>query len=98
MKKITKLIVAAFMLTANTVSAQEQQVPNIPIDPQVRVGKLENGLTYYIRHNEEPKDRQTSTLPRKLALLSKQKDKRDWLTSWNTCVLTEQKNSPEIAL
>ena len=55
MKKITKLIVAAFMLTANTVSAQEQQVPNIPIDPQVRVGKLENGLTYYIRHNEEPK-------------------------------------------
>ena len=55
MKKFVMLIVAAFMLTANTVSAQEQQVPNIPIDPQVRVGKLENGLTYYIRHNEEPK-------------------------------------------
>lgn len=55
MKKIVMLIVAAFMLAANTVSAQEQQVPNIPIDPQVRVGKLENGLTYYIRHNEEPK-------------------------------------------
>ncbi len=55
MKKFVMLIVAAFMLAANTVSAQEQQVPNIPIDPQVRVGKLENGLTYYIRHNEEPK-------------------------------------------
>lgn len=55
MKKIVMLIVAAFMLAANTVSAQEQQVPNIPIDPQVRIGKLENGLTYYIRHNEEPK-------------------------------------------
>ena len=45
MKKIVMLIVAAFMLAANTVSAQEQQVPNIPIDPQVRVGKLENGRT-----------------------------------------------------
>ena len=29
----------------------------IPLDPKVRTGKLENGLTYYIRHNEEPKKR-----------------------------------------
>ncbi len=28
---------------------------NIAIDPDVRVGKLENSLTYYIRHNERPK-------------------------------------------
>lgn len=26
----------------------------LPIDPQVRIGKLENGLTYYIRANEKP--------------------------------------------
>ena len=36
----------------NFVSAQ--QMPPIPVDPQVRIGQLENGLTYYIRHNEEP--------------------------------------------
>ncbi|TAJ14133.1 insulinase family protein [Marinilabiliaceae bacterium JC017] len=29
----------------------------VPVDPQVRMGVLENGLTYYIRHNEEPKER-----------------------------------------
>lgn len=29
----------------------------IPLDPAVRTGKLSNGFTYYIRHNEEPKDR-----------------------------------------
>jgi zinc protease len=29
----------------------------LPMDPNVRHGKLENGLTYYVRHNEEPKDR-----------------------------------------
>lgn len=28
-----------------------------PIDPAARIGKLDNGMTYYIRHNEEPKER-----------------------------------------
>lgn len=29
----------------------------IPLDPAVRTGKLSNGFAYYIRHNEEPKNR-----------------------------------------
>ena len=29
----------------------------LPLSPSVRTGKLPNGFTYYIRHNEEPKDR-----------------------------------------
>ena len=29
----------------------------IPIDPNVRTGKLENGLTYYIRNNGKPEDK-----------------------------------------
>lgn len=29
----------------------------IPLDPQIRTGVLENGITYYIRHNEQPKER-----------------------------------------
>ena len=29
----------------------------VPVDPNVRYGKLENGLTYYIRKNTEPKQR-----------------------------------------
>ena len=29
-------------------------MPPIPVDPEVRMGKLDNGLTYYIRHNEYP--------------------------------------------
>ena len=27
----------------------------IPVDPEVRMGRLENGLTYYVRHNDKPK-------------------------------------------
>ncbi|MCL2683593.1 MAG: insulinase family protein, partial [Bacteroidales bacterium] len=30
---------------------------NLPTDPKVRTGKLDNGLTYYIRQNELPKGR-----------------------------------------
>lgn len=29
----------------------------LPTDPKVLIGKLPNGMTYYLRHNEEPKDR-----------------------------------------
>jgi len=41
------------------VSAQSSYNPDekLPLDPTVRYGKLENGLTYYVKHNEEPKDR-----------------------------------------
>ena len=34
-----------------------QQPTPVPIDSAVRVGHLDNGLTYYIRHNEYPKQR-----------------------------------------
>ena len=49
------LSVAMTALTTLTLSAQ--QMPPLPIDPKVRFGKLDNGLTYYIRHNEQPKQR-----------------------------------------
>jgi zinc protease len=31
--------------------------PTLPLDSVVRAGKLANGLTYFIRHNEELKNR-----------------------------------------
>lgn len=52
MKRFFIISVIAMMAFTN-VKAQE--VPALPIDPQVRIGQLDNGLTYYIRHNEEPK-------------------------------------------
>lgn len=33
------------------------QMEQLPLDPKVKSGVLPNGLTYYIMHNEEPKDR-----------------------------------------
>ena len=53
MRKLVLLVSA--LLCAVFIGNAQQQVPELPIDPAVRYGKLDNGLTYYIRHNEEPK-------------------------------------------
>jgi len=54
MKRI--FLFAAMAATALTMSAQ-MQIETLPVDSAVRVGHLDNGLTYYIRHNELPKQR-----------------------------------------
>ena len=51
-----KLILSTLVLALSIVAMAQQPQP-LPIDSAVRVGKLENGLTYYIRHNEYPKHR-----------------------------------------
>ncbi len=56
MKKITSLI-AIFVLAISMSWAQSPADIKVPFDEQTRVGKLENGLTYYIRHNEKPENR-----------------------------------------
>ncbi len=43
------LFAAALLLLGVVAQAQ-----SLPVDPDVRKGKLENGLTYYIRHNNYP--------------------------------------------
>ena len=56
MKRFTFTIIAAF--AALCMSAQENPMMKpLPCDPAVKIGKLENGLTYYIRHNELPAKR-----------------------------------------
>lgn len=52
----TKMILAALAISfAAALQAQEPQP--MPLDTNVRYGRLDNGLTYYIRHNEQPKQR-----------------------------------------
>jgi len=46
---------------ASTKISQPPPTPDlsvpIPLDPRVRVGVLENGLTYYIQKNKKPENR-----------------------------------------
>ena len=54
--KLRNLCVAVLTLIG-TMTMMAQQMPPIPVDPDVRTGKLDNGLTYYIRHNAWPEQR-----------------------------------------
>lgn len=50
------LIISCLALSVSALFAQGQ-LQQLPNDPAVKVGKLENGLTYYIRHNDKPAGR-----------------------------------------
>lgn len=50
-----KRLILGTLVLALGITASAQQP--LPIDSAVRVGHLDNGLTYYIRHNEYPKQR-----------------------------------------
>ncbi len=52
-----KRFVVLALVAIGIVSLYAQELQPTPIDSAVRYGKLENGLTYYIRHNENPKQR-----------------------------------------
>ncbi len=52
-----KRVFFSTLVLALSLTMAAQQPQPLPIDSAVRVGKLENGLTYYIRHNEYPKQR-----------------------------------------
>ncbi|HNT93090.1 MAG TPA: insulinase family protein [Bacteroidales bacterium] len=55
MKKI--ILASLLVLSALLIKAAPPQGEQVPVDPDYRIGKLDNGLTYYIRHNTEPAGR-----------------------------------------
>jgi len=48
-------MLAVAVFAAGSAMAQFDPMQPIPADKEVRTGRLDNGLTYYIRHNEKPK-------------------------------------------
>lgn len=58
------------------IAALAQQEPTIPIDSKVRIGKLDNGLTYYIRHNEEPKGQANFYIAQKVGSILEEEEQR----------------------
>jgi zinc protease len=57
MIKFRLLLIIASMQLSGMAFSQNDLNQQVPVDPAVRIGKLANGMTYYIRHNEEPKER-----------------------------------------
>lgn len=69
------MLVAAVMVLA-TAQGRAQQMPPIPVDDQVRIGQLPNGLTYYIRHNENPKGQADFYIAQKVGSILEEENQR----------------------
>ena len=73
MKRLTLTLVA--MLALSTMMLAQQAMP-LPFDQNVRRGKLENGLTYYIRHNEKPAQRANFYIAQKVGSILEEDDQQ----------------------
>jgi len=77
MNKFLRLFSLVVLAAASTSMAVAQmQMPPIPVDPDVRIGKLDNGFTYYIRHNEWPEQRAEFYIAQKVGSLQEDDNQR----------------------
>lgn len=77
MRRIMRLAfvaIAGFACMPAVVRAQ--QMPPVPVDKEVRIGKLDNGLTYYIRHNEYPKNQVDFYIAQKVGSILEEDNQR----------------------
>ena len=58
------------------VCAATMMAQPIPTDPDVRIGKLDNGMTYYIRHNAWPEQRAEFYIAQRVGSIQENDDQR----------------------
>lgn len=83
MKNIFKVYISAVLailisvpgiVAAQTATKAASEV--IPLDPAIKIGKLPNGFTYYIRKNVEPKNRVQLYLANKVGSILENEDQQ----------------------
>lgn len=72
MKKLFMMI--AMLICASAMMAQ--MMPEVPMDPDVKKGKLDNGLTYYVRKNAYPEKRVNFYIAQKVGSLQEEEAQR----------------------
>ena len=76
--KIKNLFAIAVLALSAVVPslAQGFQMPPIPVDKAVRIGKLPNGLTYYVRQNGYPEKRVNFYIAQRVGSIQENDDQR----------------------
>ena len=72
---LRKLLLLAIVFVAG-ISQAQMQMPPIPLDTAVRIGKLDNGLTYYIRYNNWPEHRANFYIAQKVGSIQEEESQR----------------------
>lgn len=91
-------LLCLFLLTFFSLfqlAAQQQELQPLPIDPQVRYGKLPNGLTYYIRHNELPKERADFYIAQNVGSMLEEENQRGLAHFLEHMAFNGSKNFPD---
>lgn len=65
-----------FVATLCLMSTVKAQMMPMPVDKDVRIGKLPNGLIYYIRHNETPKGQADFYIAQKVGSILEEDNQR----------------------
>ena len=76
MKKTYLVLTALVVAIGSLCAQQQQQMPPIPIDKDVRIGKLDNGMTYYIRKNNLPENQANFYIVQKVGSILEEENQR----------------------
>lgn len=70
-----KLFLSMLLVATFAMGGLAQQNP-CPMDPNIRYGVLDNGMTYYIRHNEKPAKRADFYIAQKVGSVLEEENQR----------------------
>ncbi|WP_125040474.1 M16 family metallopeptidase [Bacteroides faecalis] len=70
------LFIAVLTICCNFQFVFAQPMQTLPVDKDVRIGKLDNGLTYYIRHNALPEKRAEFYIAQKVGSILEEPQQR----------------------
>ena len=96
-RMLSMTVVLLTLMLPRVAFAQDMSQP-LPIDPQVRTGKLENGLTYFIRHNEQPKDRAEFYIAQRVGSILEEENQRGLAHFLEHMCFNGTKNFPDKTL
>ena len=77
MKKYIKfllLVIVAIAFSLPVSAAKDGK--QLPLDPTIRIGKLKNGITYYIRHNDNPENLVNFYIAQKVGSIQEEEHQR----------------------
>lgn len=100
MKKM-RLFPLAFAILATCVCpgvAQEPMDSRLPLDPEVRVGRLDNGMTYYIKHAENPPKRADFFIAHNVGALQEEDNQNGLAHFLEHLAFNGTKNFPKTAM
>lgn len=76
MKRFIFRVAAAMVMLFSAFSMNAQMTNELPVDSAVLKGRLPNGLTYYIRHNETPKGQADFFIAQKVGSVLEEENQR----------------------